>query len=151
MAAVCDSDPEMTAIICTSLYDVKSFYMMSTIAESVSWAKKVMKVYCLIKRKKVSVPFYRLNLADMYNNKMGRVDVGDQLQNYYQFDHWMRKRKWWRSFWMWCMWILLTNTYVLYKKYCEMHKLKLEYSHYGFVCNVAKAWLQVSNFLMVKR
>ncbi len=24
---------------------------------------------------KVQVPFYRLNLADMYNNKMGRVDV----------------------------------------------------------------------------
>ena len=137
----------MTPIVCTSLYDVKPFYMMSTVAEDITWTKCFTTVYCCIKRKKVRVPFYRLNLANMYNNKMGRVDVGDQLRSYYRFDHWMRKRKWWWSFWMWAMGMLLTNSYVLYKKYCEIHRLKLEYTHYEFVCNVAKAWLMVSSFV----
>ena len=50
-----------------------------------------MNVFCQIKRRKVKVPLNRLSLADMYNNKMGRVDVDDQLRNYYRFDHWMLK------------------------------------------------------------
>ena len=84
----------------------------------------------------------------MYNNEIGRLDVGDQLRSYYRFDHWMRKRKWWWSFWMWVMEMLLKNSYVLYKKYCEMHRLKLNYTHYQFVSNVAKAWLMVSSFVV---
>ena len=120
--------------------------MMSTVAEDVVWVKKFMNVFCQVQRRMVKVPFYRLNLADMYNNKMGRVDVGDQLRSHYRFDHWMQKRKWWWSFWMWCMGMQLTNAFLLYKKYCEIHKHKLKYSHYDFVCNVAKAWINVSIF-----
>ena len=107
-----------------------------------------MNVFCNVKNRVVKVPFYRLNLADVYNNKMGQVEVGDQLRNYYRFDHWLRKRKWWWSFWMWTMGMLLTNSFLLYKKYCEVHKLKLKYTHYEFVCNVAKAWLNVSITIM---
>ena len=91
IAAVCDGDPEMTPIICTSLYDVKPFYMMSTVASEVVWTRKFMNIFCATDRKKVQIPFYQLNLANMYNNKIGRVDVGDQLRNSYQFDHWMQK------------------------------------------------------------
>ena len=90
----------------------------------------------------VRVPFYRLNLADEYNNKMGRVDVGDQLRNYYRFDHFMRKRKWWWSFWMWGMGMLLTNSYIIYKRFHELHSITPPLNHYKFVCNVARAWLQ---------
>ena len=75
LAAVCNGDPEMTPIICTSLYDVKPFYMMSTVASEVVWSRKFMNIFCATNRMKVQVPFYLLNLADMYNNKMGRVDV----------------------------------------------------------------------------
>ena len=108
----------MTDIVCTSLYDVKPFYMMSTVANKVVWTKKFMDVFCQIKRVKVKGPFYRLSLADEYNNKMGNVDVGDQLRNYYRFDHFIRKRKWWWSIWMWAVGVCLTNSYVLYKRYC---------------------------------
>ena len=108
----------MTDIVCTSLYDVKPFYMMSTVANKVVWTKKFMDVFCQIKRVKVKVPFYRMSLADEYNNKMGNVDVGDQLRNYYRFDHFIRKRKWWWSIWMWAVGVCLTNSYVLYKRYC---------------------------------
>ena len=63
---------------------------------------------------------------------MGRVDVGDQLRNYYRFDNIMQKRKWWRSFWMWGMGTLLTNSYIIYKKFHESHNMKHKYSHYDF-------------------
>lgn len=105
-----------------------------------------MEVFCQKLRKPVKVPFYRLNVADEYNNKMGRVDVGDQLRNYYRFDHFMRKRKWWWSFWMWCMGMLLTNSYILYKKFCELHRVKPRYSHYEFVCFVGRAWLHPEKY-----
>ena len=41
------------------------------------------------------------NVIDGYNNGMNGVDVADQLQKQYRFDHWMRQRKWWWSFWFW--------------------------------------------------
>lgn len=140
--AVCCGDEDMTDIICTSLYDVKPFYMMSTVCSTVQWTKKFVNVFCTTQRKIVSVPFYRLNLADEYNNKMGRVDVGDQLRNYYRFDHFMRKRKWWWSFWMWGMGMLLTNAYIIYKRFNELHSISPRFNHYDFVCNIAQAWLK---------
>ena len=101
---------------------------------------------CNQKEKGECVPFYRLNLADLYNQKMGQVDVGDQLRNYYRFDHWMRKRKWWWSIWVWCAGMLLTNAYIIYSKYCKVHKIKQKYNHYEFICKVAEAWLHPDPF-----
>ena len=75
---------------------------MSTVSNQVTWTKKVMDVFCEQLRQKVKVPFYCLSLADEYNNKMGNVDLGDQLRGYYRF-HFIRKRKWWWSFWMWAI------------------------------------------------
>ena len=146
MVSVCRGDPHMTEIVCTSLYDTKTFYMMSTVANQVTWTKKLMDVFCDQLRQKVKVPFYRLSLADEYNNKMGNVDLGDQLRGYYRFDHFIRKRKWWWSFWMWAVEVCLTNSYILYKKYCNMHKIKLNYTHYEFVCEIGKAWLYPEDY-----
>ena len=39
------------------------------------------------------------------------------------------------------MGVLLTNTYIVYKRFHELHNMKPQYNHYNFVCNVAKAWL----------
>lgn len=99
-----------------------------------------MDIFCTTKRKMVKVPFYRLNLADEYNNKTRRVDVENQLQNDYCFDHFMQKRKLWWNFWMWGMGVLLTNAYIVYKSFHEFHNMKPQYNHYKFVCNVAKVW-----------
>ena len=46
MVLVCKGDPDMTDIVCTSLYDTKPFYMMSTVANQVTWTKKFMNVFC---------------------------------------------------------------------------------------------------------
>ena len=103
MVSVCKGDPDMTDIVCTPLYDTKRFYMMSKVANQVTWTKKFMNVFCDNLRRKLKVPLYRLSLADEYNNKMGNVDLGDKLHNYYRLDHFVRKRNWWWSFWMWAV------------------------------------------------
>ena len=58
IAAICNGDPDMTPIIYTSLYDVKPFYMMSTVASEVVWTRKFINIFCTTNRKKVQVPFY---------------------------------------------------------------------------------------------
>ena len=45
------------------------------------------------------------------------------------------------------MGMLLTNSNLLYKKYCKVYNLKVTYSHYEFVCNIAKAWLNISVYI----
>ena len=119
---------------------------MSTVANQVTWTKKFMNVFCDNLRRKVKVPLYRLSLADEYNNKMGNVDLGYQLRNYYRFYHFIRKRKWWWSFWMWATEVCLTNSYVLYKTYCKVHKIALKYTHYEWVCQIGKAWLHPGEY-----
>ena len=131
-AAVIRSVPDLTPIVCTSLYDVKPFYMMSTVVKEITWDRKTMEVFCPMHGKKVDVPFYRLNMANMYNDKMGEVDVGDQLRLVYRFDYWLRNRKWWWSIWFWNMGMLMTNSYILYTKFCSVHSLTPKYSHYEF-------------------
>ena len=46
MVSVCKGGPDTTDIVCTSVYDTKPFYMMSTFANQVTWAKKFMNVFC---------------------------------------------------------------------------------------------------------
>ena len=82
MVSVCKGDPDMTDIVCTSLYDTKTFYMISTVVSQVTWTNKFTNVFCDNLRRKVKVTFYRLSLADKYNNEMGNVDLGDQLRKY---------------------------------------------------------------------
>ena len=84
--------------------------------------------------------FLRLNVNDNYNNNMGGCDIADQLHNCYHFDHWMRKCKWWWSFFFWAIGVLLVNTFVAYK--ASMHqKGKVPMSHYQFRKAIALAWI----------
>ena len=45
ISVVCSGDPDMIPIICTSLYDVKPFYMMSTVASEVVWTREFMNIF----------------------------------------------------------------------------------------------------------
>ena len=71
------------------------------------------------------------DVNDDYNNDMGGCNIADQLCNYYHFDHWMRKHKWWWSFFFWAIGVLLVNTYVAYKTFMHQ-KGKVPMSHYQF-------------------
>ena len=76
---------------------------------------------------------------------MGGVDIADQLQNYYHFNHWMRKRKWWWSIFFWAFGVLLVNAYVSYKTYM-ISKGKWPMSHYEFRKQIALAWIDPTTY-----
>ena len=93
------------------------------------------------------MPFYRLNIIDFYNNNMGNVDLADQLRNHYRYDtSWHRNRKWWWSIWWWGFQLLLTNSYVLYRKYHEIHNSKEAMKHYDFIKAICLGWINREMF-----
>jgi hypothetical protein len=74
---------------------------------------------------------------------MGHVDVSDQLRNYYRFDHYMRKRKWWWSLAFWGIGVQFVNAYVVYCKVMEESGVPRKdwLSHYDFRKSVALEWI----------
>ena len=52
---------------------------------------------------------------------------------------------------MWIMGMLLTNAFIVYKRFHELHKSKPKYNHYEFVCKIAKAWLQPEHHCFIKK
>jgi hypothetical protein len=74
---------------------------------------------------------------------MGHVDVSDQLRNYYRFDHYMRKRKWWWSLAFWGIGVQFVNAYVVYCKVMEASGTPKKdwLSHYDFRKTVALEWI----------
>ena len=73
---------------------------------------------------------------------MGHVDVSDQLRNYYRFDHWMRKTKWWWSNAFWGIGVLLVNSYVVYDFEMKKNKVpKSKSTQYDFRKQIALAWI----------
>jgi hypothetical protein len=79
---------------------------------------------------------------------MGHVDISDQLRNYYRFDHWMRKTKWWWSIMFWGLGIQLVNSYILYVKYMlsQGFKAKNLLSQYEFRREIAMAWIDPATY-----
>ena len=59
---------------------------MGTVKKRIVWDKE--------KGEKVKVPYYRLNIIDLYNHNMNNVDIVDQLRTVYRFFVWLRKIKW---------------------------------------------------------
>ena len=99
-------DTKCKGLLAISLFDSKPFYMMTMAYEKVEWRLKKRKLWDKEQMKMVSKPFYHLNVVDDYNNHMNNINVADQLQGSYRFDHWMRKRKWWWSMFFWCFQML---------------------------------------------
>ena len=71
---------------------------------------------------------------------MNAIDLAEKVRNTYLWDLLMRKRKWWWSIMMWCLQMLLANSYILYKRYTKMHDLK-PISHFDFNQQVCMAWI----------
>ena len=92
-----------------------------------------------------TVNFLRLNINDNYSYGMGLVDISNQLRNYYCFDHWMWKRKWWWLIFFWGLGVSLVNTYVLYKKLMEENGRR-PLSQYEFCRSILLAWLDSDTY-----
>lgn len=133
-------DEQMKGLVAISLYDSKPVYLMTTASEEIVWVKKERKLFDKNLMELVPAPFFRINVIDDYNHIMGNVDIADQLRGSYRFDHWMRKRKWWWSMFFWCFQVLMTNSYIAYKKYMEIHDVK-PMTHYQFRYRLCISWL----------
>ena len=73
---------------------------------------------------------------------MGNVDLADQLRNHYRYDStWHRNRKWWWSIWWWGFQLLLTNSFILYKKFHFLHDSTDAVTHYQFIKQICLAWI----------
>jgi len=144
-AAVLTDDLEIKDLVAFSVYVTKLVHFLSMACTGLKWIEKRKKVFERESSTNVSVAFLRPEVTDLYNNGMNNVDIADQLRGTYQFNHWMRKCKWWWSIWMWGVQVLLVNAYVLYwTTYSIIWKTdkKLILSQYSFREEIVKAWME---------
>jgi hypothetical protein len=142
-AAVLENDPQCPNVVAFSVYDTKPVHILTTSVTSLRWIEKQRKVYDPQEGQCLMMKYLRPNVIDDYNNGMNGVDVADQLRNQYRFDHWMRKRKWWWSFWFWGIQVSLVNSYLLYKTahlYIWKKDPKTIISQYEFRYQIVLAW-----------
>ena len=148
-----EGDGEISGLVAVSYYDQKPVHFLSTICEMIKWVQCTKNVYCVETEQVEEVKFLHLNINDDYNHDMGNVDIADQLQNYYRFDHWMKKQKWWWSLFFWAFGVLLANAYDCYHHY-TISIGKHPMSHYDFCKSIDLAWLDPKLYWenqMVKR
>ena len=81
----------------------KPTIMISTVCSAVS------KTYDGRNHKQVTKPL----VVYQYNQKMGGVDVADQLGVYYNFGR--KCVKWWRKYFFWLLEVAMVNSYLLYR------------------------------------
>jgi hypothetical protein len=142
---VLEGDPTVPNLVAVSYYDQKPVHFLSTICQEIKWIRKERSVFNVDTGKVQTMEFLRLAINDDYNHKMGNVDIADQLRNYYRFDHWMRKRKWWWSMFFWGFGVLLVNCYVSYKTLCKSEGV-IPMSHYEFRKRIALAWMNPDKY-----
>mmetsp|Transcript_25091 Transcript_25091/g.54722 ORF Transcript_25091/g.54722 Transcript_25091/m.54722 type:complete len:1026 (-) Transcript_25091:83-3160(-) len=143
-AAVLEGDPACPNLLCSSVYDTKPVHFFSMAAKELKWIVKEKWVWSKQVASMVKMKFLRLSVNDEYNNGMCDVDQADQLRTQYRFDIWMRKRKWWWSIFFWAFQMLLVNSYVAYKRQCELEDVA-PMSHYDYNRAIAMAWMDPDN------
>ena len=102
-----------------------------------------------LKNTKVAMEFHRTNLQDEYNYGMNKIDLGDQLRNYYRMDRWKRQFKWWFALQMWGFEVSLVNAYIAYTKMCtNLYKMEKRniWTHYEFQKWVALGWINSEKY-----
>ena len=81
---------------------------------------------------------------------MNKIDLGDQLRNYYCMDRWKRQFKWWFALWMWGFEVsLVVNAYITYIKMCtNLYKMEKRnmWTHYEFQKWVALGWINPEKY-----
>lgn len=96
------------SILALKWCDKRSVYMISTShAATEKWTGKNHRVH--------GTPIYKPSVIVDYIERMGGVDLSDQLMTYYSF---LRKScKWWRKLFVHILNMLILNAYILNKKF----------------------------------
>ena len=120
-AAILVGDSKCTDLVTLSFYDSKPIYFITNACDKICWVRKNRKFWHQQKGRQVNVPFYRLNIVDEYNAGMGNVDIADQLRLQYRIHYWIRNQKWWWAIFFGVFECYLTNSYILYRKFYQVH------------------------------
>ena len=75
---------------------------------------------------------------------MGDVDQADQLRLQYRIQYWLRTQKLWFAIFLWIFDCSLTNSYVLYHTFHDIHGRRIPWTHYDFIQDISLAWLEPS-------
>ena len=145
-ACLLTGDSSCPGLVAESFYDSKPVYFVSNACEKVEWKKKERKLWHHEKGAQVKVPFFRLNLVEEYNYGMGNVDQADQLRLQYRIHYWLRNRKWWWAHFFWIFELSLTNAFILYRKFHQIHEIQAPLTHYDFIKKIALAWIDPENY-----
>jgi hypothetical protein len=89
------------------------------ICNSIKWIVKEKSIFLVETGKMETMWFLHLDYISNYNYGMGHVDVANQLQNNYRFDHWLWNTKWWWSIFFWALGEILVNLYVVYTTFLK--------------------------------
>ena len=81
---------------------------------------------------------------------MGSVDQAYQLRLQYCIHYWLSNCKWWWAIFFWVYELSLTNCYVLYLKFYQIHLRKPPWNHYEFIWSVTLAWIDPKLYWPVK-
>ena len=86
-----------------------------------------------------------MNCTKKYNNKMGGVDIADNLRNYYGIYFGIRKSNWWWCILFWDVVVILTNAYMIYICIHNMHVTPRKHKlyHHDFGKAIACAWINL--------
>jgi hypothetical protein len=144
-AAVLEGDADCPNLVAVSVYDTKPVHFISMVSECIEWITKSRKMWNKAVQALVSVEFLRLNINDDYNREMNDVDISDHLRTIYEFDHWLRNKKWWWAIFLYAMGVLLTNAYLVYCSVMDEAGVerKLRKTHYQFLLDVATSWIDL--------
>ena len=82
-AGVIEGDDDCPRLICFSVYDTKPVHFLSMATEELKWLTKERDVYDSENHTKVSMEFHCTIVQEEYNYGMNKIDLGDQVQNYY--------------------------------------------------------------------
>ena len=131
--AILVRDPNCKDLSAMSFYESKPVHFIINACKSVQSIKKARNLWHQENGKNVEVPFYRLSIVDEYNFGMGDVDQADQLRLQYRIHYWIRTQKWWFAIFLWIFKCSLTNCYVLYRKFHDIHGRQIPWTHYKLI------------------
>ena len=82
---------------------------------------------------------------------MGDIDQAYQLCLQYRIKYWPQTQKWWFAISLWIFECSLTNSYVLYRKFHDIHGRRMQQTHYEFIQDISLAWLKPYQFWPKKK
>jgi hypothetical protein len=131
-AAVLKGDSRLSNLVVASCYNRKPFYMISHSCKSVTWTTISKKVWSTALKTNIDFSFLRWNLSDDYNFEMNDNDFADQLRLVYRIMRFQRNIKWWWALFLWGYKVSLVNSYISYKRYCELKEVPVTWTHHDW-------------------